>query len=143
MSIGDTLMARYYELLLFQPMPDLHPMEAKKQLAARIVERYHGPDAAKAAREEFELRFSKRDLASADLPELKLAGLGGDVVSVVVAAFAQCFQIAKSRGDARRLVEQGSVQWRGEKVSDAKATPAFQAGDVLRLDKTRAVRLSS
>jgi tyrosyl-tRNA synthetase len=142
MSIGDALMARYYELLLFEAVPDIHPMEAKKQLAARIVERYHGPDAAKGAREAFEVRFSKKDLANAELPELKLAGVGGDIVSVVVAAFAQCFQITKSRGDARRLVEQGSVQLRGEKVTDAKATPGFQPGDVLKLDKTRAVRLS-
>jgi tyrosyl-tRNA synthetase len=142
MSIGDALMARYYELLLFEAVPDIHPMEAKKQLAARIVERYHGPDAAKGAREAFEVRFSKKDLANAELPELKLAGVGGDIVSVVVAAFAQCFQITKSRGDARRLVEQGSVQLRGDKVTDAKATPGFQPGDVLKLDKTRAVRLS-
>jgi tyrosyl-tRNA synthetase len=141
MSIPDTLMARYYELLLCEPVPDIHPMEAKKQLAARLVERYHGADAAKSARSEFELRFSKKDLASADLPELNLAGLGADIVSVVVAAFAQCFQITKSRGDARRLVEQGSVQLRGEKVADAKAMPGFQHGDVLKLDKTRAVRL--
>ena len=142
MSIPDTLMARYYELLLCDPVPGIHPMEAKKQLAARIVGRYHSAEAATAARAEFELRFSKKDLDHADLPELKLEGLQGDVVSVVVAAFAQCFQITKSRGDARRLVEQGSVQWRGEKVSDVKATPAFQPGDVLRLDKTRAVRLA-
>ncbi|MEQ1850345.1 MAG: tyrosine--tRNA ligase [Chthoniobacteraceae bacterium] len=142
MSIGDALMARYYELLLFEAVPDIHPMEAKKQLAARIVERYHGCDAAKGAREAFEVRFSKKDLGSADLPELNLTGVGADIVSVVVAAFAQCFQITKSRGDARRLVEQGSVQLRGEKLADAKATPAFQPGDVLKLDKTRAVRLS-
>jgi len=142
MSIGDTLMARYYELLLLEPVPDIHPMEAKKQLAARIVERYHGAEAANAAREEFELRFSKKNLVDADLPELTLAGLGGDIVSVVVAAFAQCFQITKSRGDARRLVEQGSVQLRGEKVTDAKTAPEFQNGDVLKLDKTRAVRLA-
>jgi tyrosyl-tRNA synthetase len=141
MSITDMLMARYYELLLCEPAPDIHPMEAKKQLAARIVERYHGAEAASAARDEFDLRFSKKDLIRADLPELKLGGIAGDIVSVVVAAFAQCFQIAKSRGDARRLVEQGSVQLRGEKVSDPKAQPAFASGDVLRLDKTRAVRL--
>ena len=45
MSITDTLMARYYDLLLCESVPaDLHPMEAKKQLAARIVARYHGED---------------------------------------------------------------------------------------------------
>ena len=111
------------------------------QLARRIVERYHGADAGAAALADFNTRFSKRDLASADLPTLSLAGLAGDIVSVVVAGYAQCFQITKSRGDARRLVEQGSVQLRDEKVTDPKAAPAFQTGDVLKLDKTRAVRL--
>ena len=141
MSIPDTLMARYYDLLLCEPVPEIHPMEAKKQLAARIVGRYHNEEAATAARAEFEMRFSKKDLVHADLPELRLEGLEGDIVSVVVAAFERCFQITKSRGDARRLIEQGSVQWKGEKVSDPKAVPAFQPGDDLKLDKTRAVRL--
>ena len=142
MSIGDTLMARYYDLLLCEAVPEIHPMEAKKQLAARIVARYHSEDAARAAREEFETRFSKKDLDHAELPVLVLAGLQPDIVSVVVAAYAQCFSITKSRGDARRLVEQGSIQLRGEKVSDAKAVAALNPGDVLKLDKTRAVRLA-
>ena len=143
MSITDTLMARYYNLLLCEQAPaDMHPMEAKKQLAARIVARFHGEEAGNAARADFELRFSKKDLASAELPSLPLAGLGADIVSVVVAAFGQFFQITKSRGKARRLVEQGSIQLGGEKVNDPKAMPAFATGDVLKLDKTRAVRLA-
>lgn len=143
MSITDSLMARYYELLLCESAPaDMHPMEAKKQLAARIVARYHGGEAAQAARADFELRFSKRDLESAELPALNLAGVGPDIVSAVVAAYAQGFQITKSRGDARRLVEQGSIQLRGEKVTDPKATPVISPGDVLKLDKTRAVRMA-
>jgi len=47
----------------------------------------------------------------------------------------------RSKGEVRRLVEQGSVQWRGEKISDVKATPSFAAGEVLKLDKKRAVRI--
>jgi tyrosyl-tRNA synthetase len=142
MSISDHLMEKYYGLLLCEPVPvDLHPMEAKKQLAARIVERYHDVDAAKRAREDFELRFSKRDIDQAEWPTLKLEGIGTDIVSVVVAAYSQGFGITKSRGDVRRLVEQGSVQLHGEKVSDPKANPALAAGDVLKLDKTRAVRI--
>jgi tyrosyl-tRNA synthetase len=61
-------------------------------------------------------------------------------LSIVVEAFAACFQSARSRSDARRLVEGGSVQWRGEKVGDPKfVLPA--GGGVLKLDKTRAVRV--
>ena len=141
MSISDTLMARYYLLLLGEDMPGGHPMDAKKELARRLVARYHSEAAGEAALNEFNTRFSKRDLDSAELPPVPLAALGADIVSAVVAAYAQGFQLTKSRGDARRLVEQGSVQLRSEKVTEAKATPVFAPGDVLRLDKTRAVRL--
>lgn len=141
MSISDELMKRYYLLLLGEEMPAIHPMDAKKQLARRIVERYHTTAAAQAALDDFNTRFSKRDLESAELPALALAGVPGDIVSVVVAGFEQGFQMKKSRSDARRLVEQGSVQVKGEKLTDPKAAPALHTGDVVRLDKTRAVRV--
>ena len=143
MSISDELMARYYLLLLSEELPCIHPMDAKKQLAFRIVERYHGSEAAQAALDDFNVRFSKKDLASAELPEVSLEGVAPDIVSAVVAAYSQAFGIAKSRGDARRLVEQGSVQWKGEKIVDPKTAPAFEAGGELKLDKTRAVRIGA
>jgi len=142
MSISDTLMARYYLLLLGEEMPGGHPMDAKKQLAFRIVERYHSKECAQAALDDFNMRFSKKDLASADLPQISLVGVSSDIVSAVVEAYAQAFQITKSRGDARRLVEQGSVQWNGGKITDPKAIPAFAKGGELKLDKTRAVRVA-
>jgi len=141
MSISDELMARYYLLLLGEELPAIHPMDAKKQLAARIVERYHSAEAAAAALEDFNTRFSKRDLAHAELPALSLAGVPDDIVSAVVAGFEQGFSLKKSRGDARRLVEQGSVQVNGEKFTDPKGAPGLKTGDVVRLDKTRAVRV--
>ncbi len=141
MSISDTLMARYYLLLLGEELPELHPMEAKKQLGFRIVERYHSREAAEIALADFNTRFSKRDLDQADLPAVQLQGIEPDLLSLIVAAFAEGFHITKSRGDARRLIEQGSVQVRGEKVVEPKADPALQPGDVLRLDKKHAVRV--
>jgi len=141
MSISDQLMARYYNILLGEALPEIHPMNAKKELAFRIVERFHDRVAAKSAFDDFELRFARRDLAAAELPRVRWSELGEDIVSAVVAAYAQGFNLAKSRSDARRLVEQGSVQWRGEKVSDPKARIQFAPGEVLRLDKTHAVRV--
>jgi tyrosyl-tRNA synthetase len=142
MSISDKLMERYYLLLLGKDVPAGHPMEAKKQLAREIVARYHSAEAAQAALEEFNVRFSKRDLAHAELPEFSLQNVPRDIVSVVASAYIHSFQITRSRGDVRRLVEQGSVQVNGEKISDPKAAPDFQQGAVLRLDKTRAVRIA-
>jgi tyrosyl-tRNA synthetase len=142
MSISDELMARYYQILFNETVPPGHPMEAKKVLASKIVARFHDQAAARAARAEFDLRFAKRDLTAAELPVVSLKDFGEDLVSAVVAAFAQGFHITKSRAEARRLIEQGSVQWLGQKIIDPKVKPAFRQGDVLKLDKTRAVRLT-
>jgi len=143
MSISDELMKRYYLLLLGREMPEkLHPMDAKKQLSVEIVERYHSTEAAQAALDGFNTRFSKRDLASADLPELCLAGVEPDLLSAVEAAY-KLLGLTRTRGDIRRLIQQGSVQVNGEKLLDSKIAPALKAGDILRLDKTRAVRIAA
>jgi tyrosyl-tRNA synthetase len=141
MSISDQLMARYYNVLLGEGPPRIHPMDAKKQLAFRVVERFHDRTAAQSALADFELRFARRDLAAAELPKVRSSDLGADIISAVVAAYAQGFNVTKSRSEVRRLVEQGSVQWRGEKVSDPKARIQFTPGEVLKLDKTRAIRV--
>jgi len=142
MSITDTLMARYYLLLLGEDLPAIHPIEAKKQLARRIVERYHGLDAANSALDDFNTKFSKRDVEHAEWPIVDFAGINQDIVSLVVAGYELGYQITKSRGDARRLVEQGSVQLHEEKLTDPKVSPALHSGDVLKLDKKRAVRVA-
>jgi tyrosyl-tRNA synthetase len=141
MSVSDELMDRYYQLLLDETVPAIHPLDAKKALAFRLVERFYDRPTAQAALNDFNLRFGKRDLQAAELPEVELAKLAGDLTGAVVAAYAAGFGISKSRSDARRLIEQGSVQWRGEKVSDPRRTLALQPGEVLKLDKTRAVRV--
>lgn len=141
MSISDELMARYYPLLLGTPLDaSAHPLEAKKHLASTIVETYHSRDAAQKTLEEWNARFSEKRLADADLPVFRPEA--SDIVSVVTAAYASAFAITKSRGDARRLIEQGSVQLDGEKLRDPKATLQLRAGQILRLDKTRAVRIA-
>ena len=142
MSISDELMARWYVLLLGRELSkDAHPMAAKKELARALVERFHSADAGARALEEFEKRFSGRDLENAELPAFTPAVALIDVVTAAVEAYAQCFTQNKSRSDVRRLVTQGSVQWKGEKVTDPKAMLDLSQPGILRLDKTRAVRI--
>ena len=74
-----------------------------------------------------------------DLPTVPLAGL--DIITAVVTAYEQGYGMTKSRSDVRRLVEGGSIQWQGQKITDAKAKPDFQPGGVLKLDKLRAVHV--
>ncbi|PZR73561.1 MAG: tyrosine--tRNA ligase [Chthoniobacterales bacterium] len=141
MSISDELMARYYPLLLGQTLdPKAHPLEAKKHLASAIVEKYHSRAAAQKTIEEWNARFSEKRLADADLPAFHPEDL--DLVSIVTSAYTTSFALTKSRADVRRLIEQGSVQLDGEKLRDPKATLQFKPGQVLRLDKTRAVRIA-
>jgi tyrosyl-tRNA synthetase len=142
MSISDELMARYYPLLLGRELLlTEHPMAAKKQLAREIVATYHGADAGPQALAEWERRFSEKRLDQADLPDFAPARDEQNIISLVVAAYRDGFGLTKSRGDARRLVEQGSVQVGGEKVLDLQAELILQSGDILRLDKKRAVRV--
>ncbi len=142
MSISDVLMERYYLLLLHETVPAGHPMDAKKALARRIVEIYHSAAEAKAASEDFETRFSKRDLNAAELPAFTPGPGEIDIISVVLAAYERVFSTAKSRSDVRRLVEGGSVRLGEERITDPKSTPPLTDGLVLKLDKKHAVRVS-
>lgn len=142
MSISDHLMARWYELLLGRELSkDEHPMVAKKELARALVARFHADADATRALDEFEKRFSGRDLENADLPAFTPAVPLIDVITAGVEAYTQCFGQNKSRSDVRRLVTQGSVQWRGDKITDPKAMLDLSQAGILRLDKTRAVRI--
>jgi len=62
-------------------------------------------------------------------------------VAIVAAAYAQGFGINKSRAEASRLIKQGSVQLEGEKIVDPKSKIALRSGQILRLDKTHALRI--
>jgi len=142
MSISDELMARYYPLLLGRAVPrDAHPMEAKKQLAFEVVQTYHSAAAGKLALDEWTARFSEKRLDDTELPAF--SGASGDAaVAVVVKAYAQAFGLTKSRAEASRLIKQGSVQLDGEKVIDPKSALPLRRGQILRLDKTHAVRIA-
>jgi tyrosyl-tRNA synthetase len=141
MSISDELMRRWYLVLLGEELAaDAHPMEAKKSLAQRLAARFAGAEAAAAARDDWDVRFSKKDLASAELPVFTPPA-GAGLLTLLAAAYDQCFAVKKTTSDLRRLVEQGSVQADGVKLTDPRSTPVFAPGTVLKLDKKNAVRI--
>ena len=144
MSVSDELMARYYQLLLGETLDtSTHPMEAKKSLAEKITARYHSAEAGAGARADWDTRFSKKDLVSAELPELPLSGLPADLTVLTLAAhgFKEAFGVEKSNGELRKqFITSGSVQLNGEKLTEPSATISPQAGDVLKLSKKHAVR---
>jgi len=144
MSVSDELMDRYYTLLLGEARdPSGHPMDAKKSLAEKLTARYHGEAAATAARADWDMRFSKKDLSAAELPEISLADLPAEstVLSLTAHAFKSAFGLVKSNGELRKqFISSGSVQLNGEKLTDPAMVISPKVGDTLTLSKKHAVR---
>ncbi len=143
MSISDELMARYYELLLHREPPSgMHPLEAKKQLASEIVQTYHSAQAAKKTLDEWNTRFSKRELQHADLPAFSPAEREGlTAVTLLSNVYREVFDLNKSHSEISRLIRQGSFEVDGVKIQDPKTKVTLRPGQVLRLDRKHAVRV--
>ena len=112
MSISDELMIQYYELLTDEDLGNvkkLHPMEAKKRLARCIVTEYHGEKAAQRASRDFENKFQKRD----PFTEMKLDAVD---FKPSLSEFLVSSKICSSKGEYRRLIEQGAIEVNGERV---------------------------
>ncbi len=143
MSIPDFLMESWFVLCTdveeeqVQTILSGHPMEAKKRLAWEIVALYHGPKAADEARKHFERFFQERRFPE-DLPRVTIKpGFDGTVCDFLVSV-----GLVSSKSEARRLISGGAVEINGMKVTDWKATVSFNDGDVVRVGKKRAVRLT-
>lgn len=139
LSISDETMKEWREMLgpfynLPSTTPD-HPMVAKKELGHAIVARYHGKDAADAAQADFEAKFSKKDLSTAEMPEITVTS-PTDPIKLVLEVKA-----APSSSEARRLITQGAVKLDGEKVTDLKASLTIKPGQVLQCGKKFFARL--
>jgi tyrosyl-tRNA synthetase len=144
MSISDQLMERYYPLLLGRPLASTaHPLDAKKQLAFEIVQTYRSTEVAQKTLDEWNMRFSKRELEHANLPVFS-AGAPvekAEAVTLVSNVYREAFNLEKSRSEVSRLIKQGSVELDGVKIRDPKAAITLEVGQILRLDKTHAVRV--
>ena len=144
MSISDELMTRYYPLLIGQaPSVGAHPLDAKKQLAFEIVQTYHSTAVARQTLDQWDIRFSKRDLEHADLPTFSTTPPGEfDAVTLVSIVYREAFNVQKSRSEVSRLIKQGSVELDGVKIREPKAAISLEPGQILRLDKKHAVRIA-
>ncbi len=137
MSISDTLMFRYYELLTTEDLTGVkatHPMEAKQALAALIVARYHGDEAGRQAKAAFQQKFQEREFPSEPDARvtLTLADLQeGQTISLVDLVIKT--GLVPSKSEARRLIIQGGLEVDERKQSDAKAVLSIVAGRAYRL----------
>ncbi|PIR66163.1 MAG: tyrosine--tRNA ligase [Candidatus Omnitrophica bacterium CG12_big_fil_rev_8_21_14_0_65_43_15] len=123
MSISDDTMFTYYELLTnkdLQQIKNMHPMEAKKNLAKNIIQQYYDKTAAEEADKDFEKRIQKGDHFT-DLPakEIKMGetGLTGGKLSLSL-LLCDMESLVKSRSEFRRLIDSSSIIVNGEKIKD-------------------------
>ena len=137
MSIPDSLTEKYLRLVSglsgseLDRVLTLKPRDAKAALARQLVKRMYGDQAAEVAEADFDSRFRKRELPE-EIDELA-AENPEDLVSTIVQA-----GFAKSRGDARRLIDQGGIRINGDK---ANADSKLKDGDVLQAGKRNFVRI--
>jgi len=142
MSISDTLMLRYYELLTTEDLAGVnaaHPMEAKQALAQLIVTRYHGNEAAKHARAGFQQKFSEREFPSE--PDVLLTLRVGDMIGIDfredsdirLPDLLEKTKLVPSKSEARRLIIQGGIEVDDKKESDPNKMITFKVNQRRRL----------
>lgn len=138
MSIPDTLMQIYYDLLTAEDgariadavrAGSLHPKEAKLRLAAAIVTDFYGAAQARAQRDDFERVFKER--LTPDTP----ADLAVGVRRMGAAELVKRSGAVASSSEAFRIIQQGGVTLDGHKLSDPKALIDLTDGSILKVGK--------
>jgi len=144
LSISDPLMFRYYELLsdlgaaeiaaLRQEMESgaRHPKEIKKQLARELTARFHSPEAAALAEQNFEQVFQKGGVPD-DIPEKQMSG----TEAIWLPQLLLDAGLVSSSSDGRRMIQQNAVSINGKKISDVKAVVEPQGEVLLKVGKLR------
>ena len=140
MSLPDALIVRWLTLATDVPLEKvaeyehrlkegINPKIIKGDLAARIVRRYYGDKAAVNSAQEWENVFSKKDLSAAEFPEIKLPKSAGTMMVVMTSG------VVTSKGEARRLIEQGAVSVDGKVQKDWNAKINFSGGEIVKIGK--------
>ena len=146
MSIPDTLITRYYELLTDISDEELksidesiksnsiNPRDIKLKLAHTITEEYHGKDGADKAQAEFINVVSNKGIPE-DIAEVKIDS-GKSIIDVLVD-----LKFVQSRGEAKRLIQGGGVKLDGEKISDMAYIVNISEPVVLQAGKRKFAKL--
>ena len=143
MSIPDEVMGEYYLLLLGEDLdPDRHRGEAKRELARRLTDRFHGRGAGDAAEQRFDRIHVEREVPD-EIPSADLRAHRADDDGLVHLPALIADEFSLSRSEARRLIEQGGVRIDGERVDPDRLDLAASEleGRVLQVGKRRFARL--
>lgn len=148
MSVSDTLMWRYYELLSFRPLDDiaalkreveqgLNPKDAKVALAKELVVRFYDQVAADQAEADFSSRFKDNQLPE-DLEETMIV-LEDD--SVAITYILKEAGLVASSSEGNRMIKQGAVKIDGERVEDATLRLPVGMSGIIQVGKRRVAKV--
>jgi tyrosyl-tRNA synthetase len=149
MSISDTLMWRYFELLSFRPMEEIarlkqdvadghNPRDVKFELGVELVDRFHGAGAGEAARQAFIERFQKGQLPE-DIEEVRLTAQEDGLLPI--ATLLKEAGLVASTSEAYRMIQQGGVRVEGDRVEDRALKLARGQCVVVQVGKRRVARV--
>ena len=127
MSISDDLMWRYFNLLSFKSDKEIqalkmnmskgeNPRNIKFILSEEIVDRFHGADSGKKAKDAFISRFQKGKLPE----EIETINLNLKVQEYPLTSLLKDSGLVQSTSEAMRLIKQGAVKVEGKKIEDTK-----------------------
>lgn len=143
MSVPDSLMLRYYELLTEEDLAavkGMHPMQAKERLAFLLTAQFHGKEAAQGAQDQFTKVFRQRE-QPAEVPEFKIPDSFIKDGKVWIVALMVEAGLAPSKAQARRLIQQGGVDLDGKKLTDPEISLGIKPGSVLKVGKRHFLKL--
>lgn len=151
MSIPDNMITRYmlYAAMMSKEKIEatefglkegnIHPRNAKVETAMKIVEIYHGEEHSKSAFEEFERIFVNKDIPDV-IDELEISTEGGEIP---LADLLLITNLAPSKKEARRLIEQGGVTIDGEKAIDSFSKISLNEQRLLKVGKRKFLYVKS
>lgn len=147
MSISDELISKYFLLCTDVAEEEIESMEkqmesgesnprdAKMKLGREIIKIYHGAEAAQKAQDEFIKVFSQKELPE-EIEEFRLETKEINILDLIEKA-----QLAKSRGEAKRLIEQGGIKINNETIENWDKEMSFKGGEILHVGKRKFLKI--
>ena len=149
MSISDSLMWRYYDLLSFKNYEDiesvkqmcaqdkLNPRDAKIDLAHELIERFHGLDKADQAKSNFISRFQNKNITD-DIPRIEVKTVGElRIIDLII----NNLKVAKSTSEVRRLISQNAIKIDSKPVATIEHDCSVYSEFLLQIGKKKAYKI--
>ena len=146
MSISDELMWRYYELLSFESLETIqglkdamaageNPRNIKVRLALELITRFHSAEAAQAALNDFETKFSKNAIPD-DVAEVMVTG------EMPLANMLKEAGLVATTSEGHRMTQQGAVKKDGQKLDDSRAMVTVGTCAVYQVGKRKFAKVT-